>query len=157
MFDEQASHDTTNVGLELLCDVEMFLGLTCIIPMLEFVQGLSKFAQNQNIFICNFFVVIKECEVQPYQTYCDQYTMYGQKEFRQFLDTMEHSNDVLHHVCLLDQNIRLEYPAFHFYGCIYMQHNQCTVTSTLNQVSIVDQFLVMHDVKKMHKCHLGFN
>jgi hypothetical protein len=37
MFDEQASHDTTNVGLELLCDVEMFLGLTCIIPMLEFV------------------------------------------------------------------------------------------------------------------------
>jgi len=37
MFDEQASHDATKVGLELLCDVEMFLGLTCIIPMLEFV------------------------------------------------------------------------------------------------------------------------
>jgi predicted glycosyltransferase involved in capsule biosynthesis len=46
MFNEQASHDITKSNLELFCDVEMFLGLTCIIPMLELVQGLSKFAQN---------------------------------------------------------------------------------------------------------------
>jgi hypothetical protein len=44
MFDEQAFHDTSKVGLELFCDAEMFLGLTCIIPMLDLVQGLSKFA-----------------------------------------------------------------------------------------------------------------
>jgi hypothetical protein len=81
-WDEQASHETIKVGLELFCDVEMFLGPTCIIPMLEFVQGLSRFVQNQHIFICNFVVVINECEVQLYQTYCDQYTMYGQNEFR---------------------------------------------------------------------------
>jgi hypothetical protein len=46
MFDQQASHDTSKIDLELLCDAEMLLGLTCIIPMLEFVLGLSKFAQN---------------------------------------------------------------------------------------------------------------
>jgi hypothetical protein len=46
MFDEQVSHDIIKVGLELLCDVEMFLGLTCIIPMMELVQSLSKFAHN---------------------------------------------------------------------------------------------------------------
>jgi sulfur relay (sulfurtransferase) DsrF/TusC family protein len=72
MFDEQASHDTSKVGLELLCDVEVFLGLTCIIPMLELVLGLSKFAQNQDIFICDFVVTIKKCKVQLYQMYCDQ-------------------------------------------------------------------------------------
>ncbi len=44
MFHEQASHDTIKVGLELLCDVELFLGLTYIIPMLGLVQGLFKFA-----------------------------------------------------------------------------------------------------------------
>jgi len=44
MFDEQTFHDTSNAGLELLHDVEMFLGPTCIIPMLDLVQGLSKFA-----------------------------------------------------------------------------------------------------------------
>jgi hypothetical protein len=44
MFDEQAFHDTSKAGLELLCDVEVLLGPTCIIPMLDLVQGLSKFA-----------------------------------------------------------------------------------------------------------------
>jgi hypothetical protein len=38
--------------------------------------------------------------------------MYGQKEFAQFLDIVEHSNDVLHHAWLLDQNIGLEYATF---------------------------------------------
>jgi len=46
MFNEQTSHDITKSSLELFCDVEVFLGLTCIIPMLELVQGLSKVAQN---------------------------------------------------------------------------------------------------------------
>jgi hypothetical protein len=102
MFDKQTSHDTTKVGLKLFCDVKVFLGLTYIIPMLEFVQALCKFAQNKDIFICKFVVVVKECEVQLYQTYCDQHTIYGQKEFGLFLDTLEHSNDVLHHDFLLD-------------------------------------------------------
>jgi hypothetical protein len=44
MFDEQTSHDTTKTSLELICDVEVLLGLTCIILVLELVQGLSKFA-----------------------------------------------------------------------------------------------------------------
>jgi hypothetical protein len=46
MFDEHITHDTIKFFLELLCDVEVFLGLSYIIPMLEIVQGLSKFVQN---------------------------------------------------------------------------------------------------------------
>ncbi len=72
IFNEQASHDIIKSNLELFCDVEMFLGLTCIIPMLELVQGLSKFAQNWNIFICNFVAIVKKCEEQLNQMYCDQ-------------------------------------------------------------------------------------
>jgi hypothetical protein len=36
---------------ELLCNVENFLGLACIMPLLEVVQGLSKFAQGHQILI----------------------------------------------------------------------------------------------------------
>jgi len=32
MFDEQASNDTIKIGLELFCDVEMFLGLNILFP-----------------------------------------------------------------------------------------------------------------------------
>jgi hypothetical protein len=29
---------------ELLCDIETIMGLTCLLPMLEALQGLSKYA-----------------------------------------------------------------------------------------------------------------
>jgi hypothetical protein len=35
MFDEQTSHDTSKISLELFYDVEVFFGLTCIIRMFE--------------------------------------------------------------------------------------------------------------------------
>jgi hypothetical protein len=64
MFDEKTSHGTTKIGLELFYDIEMFLGLTFIIPILKLVWCLSKFAQNQDILICNFVDVVKKCEAQ---------------------------------------------------------------------------------------------
>jgi len=70
MFDEQTSHDTTKTGLELFCDVEVFLGINMYYS--HVVWCLSKFAQNWDIFICNFVVVVKKCEAQLYQMYCDQ-------------------------------------------------------------------------------------
>jgi hypothetical protein len=42
------------------------LGLTCIIHVLELVQGLSKFAHNWDIFICNFVATVKESKAQLY-------------------------------------------------------------------------------------------
>jgi hypothetical protein len=45
--------------------------------MLKIIQGLSKFAQNWGIFICNFVTTIKKCEAQLYKMYCGQQTMYG--------------------------------------------------------------------------------
>ncbi len=49
----------TKVNHELLCDVEMLLGLACIIPLLKLVQSLSKFAQDCETFICNFVAPFK--------------------------------------------------------------------------------------------------
>ncbi len=46
MFQEQVSNESTKAKLELLCNIEVFLGLVCIIPMLEYVQNLFKFVQT---------------------------------------------------------------------------------------------------------------
>jgi hypothetical protein len=51
----------TQANIELLCDVDVFLGLTYIIPMLEIVDGLSKIIQSWDIFICDFVATMKEC------------------------------------------------------------------------------------------------
>jgi hypothetical protein len=43
MFQEQVLNEFAKADMELLYDIEVFLSLVCIIPMLECVQSLSKF------------------------------------------------------------------------------------------------------------------
>jgi len=66
MFVKQMSNESKKAKLELLCGIEVFLGFDCIIRMLPYVQSLSKFVQTQNIFICDFVVIIKSCEGDLY-------------------------------------------------------------------------------------------
>jgi hypothetical protein len=51
MFDENAFKTITKANLELLCDNETFMGLTCVLPLLECMQSLSKFVQSHDILI----------------------------------------------------------------------------------------------------------
>jgi len=47
MVEDNVTIDIGKTNYELLCDLEMLFGFSCIIPLLELVQGLSKFAQSQ--------------------------------------------------------------------------------------------------------------
>ncbi len=46
VFQKQMSNESTKANMELFCNIEIFLGLVYIIPILECVQCLSKFAQT---------------------------------------------------------------------------------------------------------------
>jgi hypothetical protein len=48
-FDDHAFIAITKANLELLCDSETFMGLTCVLPLLEWVKNLSKFVQSHDI------------------------------------------------------------------------------------------------------------
>jgi hypothetical protein len=45
MFDEQIANTWAKTNLDLLCNVEIFLDLICILPLFECMQSLSKFVQ----------------------------------------------------------------------------------------------------------------
>jgi hypothetical protein len=66
IFEKHPTYVTTKANLELLCDVETFLTLACIIPLLECVQKLNKFCQTQDVFTCDFETTTKVCKVDPY-------------------------------------------------------------------------------------------
>ncbi len=69
---DTATINTTKVNHELLCDVETLLGFTCIFPLLEIVQGFSKFAQPRcAIFIHDYVSIIKLAKVDLQTMYCD--------------------------------------------------------------------------------------
>jgi hypothetical protein len=47
------------VNYELLCDVEIMMGLIFVLPMLDVTQNLDKLVQNKDYFICGFVIAIK--------------------------------------------------------------------------------------------------
>jgi hypothetical protein len=50
------------VNFELLYDVNLFISLSSLVPdMLKIVHALIKFAQNKDVFVCDYVVIIKIC------------------------------------------------------------------------------------------------
>ncbi len=48
MVDNTIGNATIKNNYELLCDYDIVLGLTCVLPMMETVQSLYKMAQGTN-------------------------------------------------------------------------------------------------------------
>ncbi len=56
-------------NLVLFGDLELILGLPCLLPMLEVVHILTKFAQCRNVFIVEFVDAMKLVEVDLFCLY----------------------------------------------------------------------------------------
>jgi hypothetical protein len=68
----------------------------------------------------------------------DEQARYGCNGFGQFLDILNHCNDVLHHVWVIETSSRIECATFQFYGKNYVFYKHYTLTRCLNWVSRVD-------------------
>jgi hypothetical protein len=44
---------------------------TSILPLLEFVHDLTKFAQMHDIFVYDLVAIVKVCKGDLYNMYCD--------------------------------------------------------------------------------------
>jgi len=54
------------------------------------VQGLSKFAQGQQTFICNFGFAFKLCEIDIFTMYYEIGSRFFLQQFNCFQDLVEH-------------------------------------------------------------------
>ncbi len=50
---------STGVNFELLCDVNLFIFFSCLLPMLETIHALIKFAEKRNVCVCDYVAAIK--------------------------------------------------------------------------------------------------
>jgi len=78
-----------------MCDVELILGLPCILPLLECVHMLIKIAQGRNAFVCDFVETIKLAQHEFYKLYCDPYTRFDDPTFNDFNAIETLTNDAL--------------------------------------------------------------
>jgi hypothetical protein len=76
MSQDNVSITQTRFNLDLLCDLHMLLGLSCLLPLLEVMHALIKFAQGRDIFICDFVTIVKNCQANLYMMYSNPSSNY---------------------------------------------------------------------------------
>jgi hypothetical protein len=60
------------------------MGLACVLPLVETMQFLLKFAKKSDTFICKFIVTMKVNQGQLYTLYCDTTFSFQGDEFMSF-------------------------------------------------------------------------
>ncbi len=75
MTKQPTPHQTLTLGLWF--DVETFLGLSCVLPLLDCMQAYSKFIHFLELFIFVFIDAIKACERNLYKMYVNLIMNYG--------------------------------------------------------------------------------
>jgi lipopolysaccharide/colanic/teichoic acid biosynthesis glycosyltransferase len=66
---KQSFHCSSKVQIRLPLWSSYLVGLSYFMPLIEAVNALIKFAQGGNVFICDFVVVIKICQIKFYMVY----------------------------------------------------------------------------------------
>jgi hypothetical protein len=66
----------TKHNFELFYDVNLLISFSFLLPMLETIHVLIKFAQKKKEFVCDFIAAIKICQGQLYSHYSDLKTKY---------------------------------------------------------------------------------
>jgi hypothetical protein len=50
---------SAKVNIELICDVNLLISLSYLLPMLKIAHAFIKFAQKKDVFVCDYVVAIK--------------------------------------------------------------------------------------------------
>ena len=58
---QAAAKESAWHNYELLCDVGTLLALLCLMPLLDLVNSLIKFAQSNHVFVNDYIATVKIC------------------------------------------------------------------------------------------------
>jgi hypothetical protein len=64
-----------------LCDVQIVVGLACILPMLRVVNILMKAAESNDMFVCDYLIVVGTSKTNLAKSYINEKTQFTQELF----------------------------------------------------------------------------
>ncbi len=76
-----------------ICDLQVLLGLTCILPLLKSIHAFIKFAQMRDVYVCHLLTTIKVCQGDIYMMYCDQTSKFTTNNFWAFKSLLEFKHE----------------------------------------------------------------
>jgi hypothetical protein len=71
-------------NLRLLQNFETLLCLASLIPLFECLNECIKFAQAQNVYICDYVASVNTCKAKLYALFVDPTTAYTGRPFARF-------------------------------------------------------------------------
>jgi len=92
------------VNLGLLTNLHLLLGIITMLPLMERIGSLSKFAQRQNVFICDFIVTMKVYQDQHYKLYSNNNIVFTSDEFWSLNGLMVCNHQQIHVKWVIDYN-----------------------------------------------------
>jgi hypothetical protein len=98
--------------MDALLDPYLALGMTCLLPLLECINSLVKFAQGRNVYICDFVATLTMCQGQLFEMYRDGTTAFGTHQFAAFKQMVECRHEQIHVKWDVDMNVSGEVLAF---------------------------------------------
>jgi hypothetical protein len=101
---------------EHLCDLQILLGLAYILPLLESMHVLIKFAHMSDVFVCNLVVAIKVYQGDLYNMYLEQSLNFTIDTYWAFKSLLECKHENIHMKWILDLNFGLQHLAFEVNG-----------------------------------------
>ena len=85
---QQASKESVRQNLDMLCDVGMLLVLLCLMPLLDCVNSLMKFAQSSDVFVSDFVAAVKIYQAYVFMMYVDPTTSFTTRKRSNFNKTL---------------------------------------------------------------------
>lgn len=92
---ESAKNKSAKENLEGLYDIEIILGLPCVLLLLEAVHTLIKIAWRRYVCICDLVSSLKLSEAGLYCLYLDKDNKFQDPAFSCFADLVSLNNDIV--------------------------------------------------------------
>jgi hypothetical protein len=78
-----------------LTDVQIVVGLGCLLPMLKATNALMKAAQHNEVFVCDYLAGVKTLQTDLANMYVEPRTRFTQGPFWDFIALKEARHDVI--------------------------------------------------------------
>jgi hypothetical protein len=76
-------------NFDMLVDLEVMLAFHCLVPMLEMVNKVIKWAQDRDIYVVDFIEGVKHCTSLLYRYFVDPSTRFQVDIFKDYIQLLE--------------------------------------------------------------------
>lgn len=122
---QAAAKETARANYDLLCDVSTLLALPCLMPLLESVNFLMKFAQSNHVFVSDYVAAVEICQANLYMMYSDPDTTWQKQHFDMFHGIIHDHSYAITQEWMMDLNTSSQNLAFRIGGHKYLAHSIC--------------------------------